>query len=27
MGYYFRPDVWGHGYASELVHAALDVAD
>jgi RimJ/RimL family protein N-acetyltransferase len=27
VGYYFRPDVWGKGYASELVGAALAVAD
>lgn len=27
IGYYFRPDVWGRGYASELVVAALDFAD
>ncbi|MDP2119641.1 MAG: GNAT family N-acetyltransferase [Hoeflea sp.] len=27
VGYYFHPDVWGRGYASELVSAALDVAD
>lgn len=27
VGYYFRPLSWGKGYASELVAAALDVAD
>ena len=27
VGYYFRPDVWGRGYASELVGAALRIAD
>ena len=27
IGYYFRPDVWGRGYASELVNAALAIAD
>ncbi len=27
VGYFFRPDVWGQGYASELVGAALTVAD
>lgn len=27
VGYYFHPDVWGHGYASELISAALQVAD
>lgn len=26
-GYYFHPDVWGRGYASELVGAALKIAD
>ncbi|MFT4004109.1 MAG: GNAT family N-acetyltransferase [Rhizobium sp.] len=23
LGYYFHPDVWGHGYGRELVSAAL----
>jgi len=27
VGYFFRPEVWGNGYASELVGAALGVAD
>lgn len=27
VGYAFHPDVWGRGYASELVAACLDVAD
>lgn len=27
VGYYFRPDAWGKGYASELLRAALKVAD
>lgn len=27
VGYYFRPEVWGRGYASELVRAALVVSD
>lgn len=27
VGYSFHPDVWGRGYATELVAAALDVAD
>lgn len=27
VGYYFRPEAWGNGYASELVRAALNVAD
>ncbi|MDR6102374.1 ribosomal-protein-alanine N-acetyltransferase [Agrobacterium larrymoorei] len=27
VGYYFRPEVWGKGYASELVNAALSCAD
>lgn len=27
VGYSFRPDVWGQGYATELVAACLDVAD
>ena len=27
VGYYFRPEVWGNGYASELVNAALGIAD
>lgn len=27
VGYYFHPDAWGRGYASELVTAALAVAD
>ncbi|MCY0095047.1 GNAT family N-acetyltransferase [Hoeflea ulvae] len=27
VGYYFHPDVWGRGYASELVGAALRLAD
>ena len=27
VGYYFRREVWGRGYASELVGAALNVAD
>lgn len=27
VGYYFRPEVWGMGYASELVSAALGFAD
>lgn len=27
VGYFFRPDAWGQGYASELVSAALEVAD
>lgn len=27
VGYYFRPDVWGRGYATELVQASLTVAD
>lgn len=27
VGYYFRPEAWGQGYASELVSAALTVAD
>ncbi|WP_235994255.1 GNAT family N-acetyltransferase [Brucella anthropi] len=26
LGYYFHPDVWGQGYASELASAALDEA-
>jgi [ribosomal protein S5]-alanine N-acetyltransferase len=27
VGYFFHPDVWGRGLASELVMASLDVAD
>lgn len=27
VGYYFHPEAWGKGYASELVRAALNVAD
>lgn len=27
IGYFFHPDVWGRGYASELVSAALNFAD
>jgi ribosomal-protein-alanine N-acetyltransferase len=27
VGYFFHPDAWGLGYASELVAAALDLAD
>jgi RimJ/RimL family protein N-acetyltransferase len=27
IGYYFHPAVWGRGYASELVSAALEIAD
>lgn len=27
IGYYFRRDAWGKGYASELVGAALQIAD
>lgn len=27
VGYHFRPDVWGRGYATELVSACMDVAD
>jgi RimJ/RimL family protein N-acetyltransferase len=27
VGYYFRPEAWGVGYASELVSAALGFAD
>ena len=27
VGYFFRQDAWGRGYASELVAASLDVAD
>lgn len=27
VGYYFRPEVWGNGYASELISAALSFAD
>ncbi|MGV2069047.1 GNAT family N-acetyltransferase [Agrobacterium sp. 22-226-1] len=27
VGYYFRPESWGMGYASELVSAALSFAD
>ena len=26
LGYYFHPKAWGQGYASELVKAALEVA-
>ncbi len=27
VGYFFRPDAWGRGYASELLAACLDHAD
>jgi ribosomal-protein-alanine N-acetyltransferase len=27
VGYFFHPDAWGRGFASELVAASLDVAD
>ena len=27
VGYFFRREAWGHGYASELVAASLDLAD
>lgn len=27
VGYFFHPEVWGKGYASQLVAAALSVAD
>lgn len=27
LAYYFRPSVWGQGYATELCRAALEVAD
>lgn len=27
LGYFFAPDTWGHGYASELVRACTDAAD
>lgn len=27
VGYFFRPDAWGRGYASELLSACLDHAD
>jgi ribosomal-protein-alanine N-acetyltransferase len=27
LGYHFDPKAWGHGYASELVAACMDVAD
>jgi len=27
IGYFFHPDAWGWGYASELVAASLDLAD
>ncbi len=27
VGYFFHPDVWGRGYATELVAASLDLAD
>ena len=27
VGYFFHPDVWGRGYATELVAACIDLAD
>ncbi|GAB4240679.1 MAG: GNAT family N-acetyltransferase [Kiloniellaceae bacterium] len=27
VGYYFHPDVWGRGYATELVQASVNFAD
>ena len=27
IGYHFHPEVWGNGYASELVLASLEIAD
>ena len=27
VGYFFHPDVWGRGYATELVAACIDFAD
>jgi len=27
VGYFFHPDAWGRGYATELVAASLDLAD
>jgi ribosomal-protein-alanine N-acetyltransferase len=27
VGYYFHPEVWGRGYATELVSACLELAD
>jgi RimJ/RimL family protein N-acetyltransferase len=27
VGYFFHPDVWGRGYATEMVAACIDLAD